>query len=295
MEPYEAVADWQERGYAIASVAERLRRRTPVQTPTPTQAGPGGNQPSASGGPRWGLAAVIVAVGLVVFLGVTRWLLAQPTQTPATSTPAPTAAATVVVLVAPTPAPTAPPVAAPASVPTATLRPVETAILQPVRTAAPAATPAGPTAVPTLAEAWWTRSSDQVDPQRAQLVLAALDRYWAVLTPAWRTLDTSHFDEVLVEPQLSIERQIFDDRRSKGRGVQVEADREYQQVRDIRADEAVAYEEYFNHGLEIDLKTGATIGEPSPKLLAAAYLFRKSTPGVWKVAEVITYDTPQTH
>ena len=38
----------------------------PVQTPTPTRAGPGGDQPIGSGGPRWGLAALIVAVGLAV-------------------------------------------------------------------------------------------------------------------------------------------------------------------------------------------------------------------------------------
>jgi hypothetical protein len=266
-----------------------------VQTPTPTRASPGGDQPIGSGGPRWGLAALIVAVGLLVFLGVTRWLLAQPAAAPAVSTPAPTAAATIALGPAPTPAPTAAPIAAaPASVPTVTLRPVETATLQVVRTAAPP-TAAAPTPVPTLAEEWWTRTSDQVDPAQAQLVLAALDRYWAVLTPAWRTLDTSHFDEVLVQPQLSIEARIFDDRRGKGRGVQVEADRQYRQVRDIRSSEAVAYEEYLNHGVEIDLKSGESVGEPSPKLLAAAYLFRKSTEGIWKVAEVITYDTPQAH
>ena len=227
-----------------------------MQTPTPTKSGPGGDQPIASGGPRWGLAALIVAVGLVVFLGVTRWFLAQPAPAPAVSTPAPTAAATIALALAPTPAPTAAPVAAPASVPTVTLRPVETATLQAVRTAAPA-TAAAPTAVPTLAEEWWTRTSNQVDPAQAQLVLAALDRYWAVLTPAWRTLDTSHFGEVLTEPRLSQESQTFADQRAQGKGIEVAVDRGNQQVRDVRADEAVVYEEYLNHSSDIDLKTGA--------------------------------------
>jgi len=95
-----------------------------------------------------------------------------------------------------------------------TLRPVETATLQAVRTAAPA-TAAAPTPVPTLAEEWWTRTSDQVDPAQAQLVLAALDRYWAVLTPAWRNLDTNHLNEVLTEPRLSQESQIFADQRAQ--------------------------------------------------------------------------------
>jgi hypothetical protein len=266
-----------------------------VQTPTPTRAGPGGDQPIGSGGPRWGLAALIVAVGLLVFFGVTRWFLAQPAAAPAVSTPAPTAAATIALGPAPTPAPTAAPVAAaPASVPTVTLRPVETATLQAVRTAAPV-TAAAPIPVPTLAEEWWTRTSDQVDPAQAQLVLAALDRYWAVLTPAWRNLDTSHLNEVLGEPDLSQQEAIFAARRADGKGLQVDIDRTIQQVRDIRMDEAVVYEEYLNRGVEIDLKTGEALGKPSPKLLAASYLFRKSTSGQWKVAEVANYDSPQAH
>jgi hypothetical protein len=264
-----------------------------VQTPTPTRAGPGGDQPIGSGGPRWGLAALIVAVGLLVFFGVTRWFLAQPAAAPAVSTPAPAAAATIALGPAPTPAPTAAPVAAaPASVPTVTLRPVETATLQAVRTAAPA-TAAAPTPVPTLAEEWWTRTSDQVDPAQAQPVLAALDRYWAVLTPAWRNLDTSHLDQVLTEPRLSQESQTFADQRAQGKAIDVAVDRRNQQVRDVRVNEAVVYEEYLNHSTEVDLKTGAPSGEATPKQQAAAYLFRRSASGDWKVAEVATYDTPQ--
>jgi len=175
-----------------------------------------------------------------------------------------------------------------------TLRPVETTTLQAVRTAPPA-TAAAPTPVPTLAEEWWTRTSNQVDPAQAQLVLAALDRYWAVLTPAWRNLDTSHLNEVLGEPDLSQQVAIFAARRADGKGLQVVVDRTYQQVRDIRVDQAVVYEEYLNRGVEIDLKTGEAVGEPSPKLLAASYLFRKSTSGQWKVAEVANYDSPQVH
>lgn len=262
-----------------------------MQTPTPTRAGPGGDQPIASGGPPWGLAALIVAIGLVVFFGATRWFLAQPAAAPAVSTPAPTAAATLALVLAPTPAPTAAPVAAtPASVPTVTLRPVETVTLQAVRTAAPA-TAVAPTAVPTLAEEWWTRTSNQVDPTQAQPVLVALDRYWAVLNPAWRTLDTSHLAEVLTEPRLSQELQIFADQRAQGRGIDVRVDRGDHQVRDLRMSEAVVYEEYVNHGIEIDLKTGAAMGEPKPEQVAVSYLFRRAESGEWKVAEVVGHDT----
>ena len=257
-----------------------------MQTQTPTSGG--GYAPTGPGGRPWGLAALIVAVGLLAFLGATRWFLAQPAPTPAAPTTAPTAVPTVAPALAPTTAPTSAPVVAtePVRVPTATV--------QPVRTVAPVPTVA-PTPVPTLAEAWWERSSDQVDPQQAQVVLAALDRYWAVLIPAWRTLDTSHLDEVLVEPDLSQQEQIFADRRAQGRGLQVEVDRQYQQVRDIRASEAVVYEEYLNRSVELDLKTGTPTGEPTPKLLAAAYLFRKAASGEWKVAEVANYDAPQAH
>ena len=253
-----------------------------MQTQTPASGG--GHAPTGSGGRPWGLAALIVAVGLLVFLGVTRWLLAQPAPTPAAPTPVPTALTTVAPALAPTTAPTTAPVLAtePARVPTATL--------QPVRTATPVPT-AAPTPVPTLAEAWWERSSDQVDPQQAQVVLAALDRYWAVLIPAWRTLDTSHLDEVLVEPDLSQQEQIFADQRAQGRAIDVMVDRENHQVRDLRPTEAVIYEEYLNHGVEIDLKTGATIGEPKPEQVAVSYLFRKTTSGEWKVAEVVGHDT----
>jgi len=231
-------------------------------------------------------------VGLLVFFGVTRWLLAQPASAPAVSTPASTAAASIALGPAPTPAPTAAPIAAaPASVPTVTLRPVETATLQAVRTTPPATS--APTPVPTLVEEWWTRTSDQVDPSQAQLVLAALDRYWAVLTPAWRNLDTSHLDQVLTEPRLSQESQTFADQRAQGKAIDVAVDRRNQQVRDVRVNEAVVYEEYLNHSTEIDLKTGAASGEATPKQQAAAYLFRRSASGDWKVAEVATYDTPQ--
>ncbi len=260
-----------------------------MQTSTPTRAGPGGNQPIGSGGPRWGLAALIVAAGLLVFFGVTRWLLGQPSSAPAVSTPASPAVATIALGPAPTPAPTAAAIAAaPASVPTVTLRPVETATLQAVRTAPPAT--AAPTPVPTLVEEWWTRTSDQVDPAQAQLVLAALDRYWAVLTPAWRTLDTSHLDQVLTEPRLSQESQIFADQRAQGRGIDVRVDRGDHQVRDQRTTEAVVFEEYVNHGVEIDLKTGTALGEPKPEQVAVSYLFRRAESGEWKVAEVVGHD-----
>jgi hypothetical protein len=261
-----------------------------VQTQTPTQSGAGGSQPSATGGPQWGLAALIVAAGLVVFFGVTRWFLAQPAATPGVSTPVATAAAPIAVALAPTPARTAAAVAALAAVPTATLRPVATATLQAVRTAPPATVPA-PTAVPTLAEEWWTRTSIGVDPAQAQLVVSALDEYWAVLTPAWRTLDTSHLDQVLTEPRLSQESQIFADERSQGRGIDVKVDRGSHQVRDLRPTEAVVYEEYVNHGLEIDLKTGTAIGEAKPEQVAVSYLFRRTAPGEWKVAEVVGHDS----
>jgi hypothetical protein len=257
-----------------------------VQTQTPASGG--GHAPTGSGGRPWGLAALIVAVGLLVFLGVTRWLLAQPAPTPAAPTPVPTVVPTVAPAVAPTTAPTTVPIAAtePARVPTATL--------QPVRTATPVPTIA-PTPVPTLAEAWWERSSDQVDAQQAQVVLAALDRYWAVLIPAWRDLDTNHLDEVLTEPRLTQERQTFADQRAQGHAIDVKVDRGYHQVRDIRMDEAVVYEEYLNRSTEIDLNTKEPVEESTPKESAAAYLFRRSASGQWKVAEVATYDTPQAH
>jgi hypothetical protein len=266
-----------------------------MQTPTPTKSGPGGDRPTASGGPPWGLATLIVAVGLVIFLGATRWFLAQPASEPALATPAPAAAATIALGPTSAPARTAAPVAAtPAPVPTVTLRPVETATLQPVRTAAPAATVA-PAAVPTLTEEWWSRTANQVDPAQAQPVLAALDRYWAVLTPAWRNLDTSHLDDVLTEPRLSQESQIFADQRAQGKGINVAVERRNQQVRDVRLDEAVVYEEYLNHSTNVDLTTGASSGESTPKQQAAAYLFRRSASRDWKVAEVATYDTPKAH
>lgn len=253
-----------------------------MQTQTPTSGG--GHAPTGSGGRPWGLAALIVAAGLLVFLGVTRWFLAQPAPAPAAPTLAPTAVPTAAPALAPTMAPTTAPIVAtePARVPTATL--------QPVRTATPVPTVL-PTPVPTLAEAWWERSSDQMDPQQAQVVLAALDRYWAVLIPAWRDLDTSRFGEVLVEPQLTLEQQIFANRRSEGRGLQVDLERGKREVRDIRPDEAVAHEEYVNHSTEVDLKTGAPIGDSKPENLAAFYLLRKSVSGEWKVAEVATDDS----
>ncbi|MGI9149802.1 MAG: hypothetical protein ACR2IK_25180 [Chloroflexota bacterium] len=261
-----------------------------MHAPTPTRAGPGGDQPPESGRPPYVVAALIVAVGLVIFLGATRWFLAQPAPTPAN-----------VPTLAPRPAPTSGLAAAP--VPTAVVRPVETVPLRPVATvplrpvatptqrtvvtAAPAATPA-PTPVPTLTEEWWTRSSSQVDPEQAQLVLAALDRYWAVLNSAWKDLDTSHLAEALVEPDLSQQRTIFGEWRARGKGIQVAVDHADRQVRDIRLDEAVVYEEYLNHSAELDLKTGALSADVTPKQAAAAYLFRKSASGQWKVAEVAT-------
>ncbi len=257
-----------------------------MQTQTPPTVGSTGSGGAA--GPRWALAALIVGLGVLVFLGVTRWFLAQPMPAPAAPTAAPTPVPTLAPVTAPTPRPTTAAVAAtaPARVPTATL--------QPVRTATPAPAVAA-TVVPTLAEEWWTRSSNQVDPQQEQLVLAALDRYWAVLTVAWKDLDTSHLNEVLVEPDLSQQKRIFAERRAQGRGIQVGADRQYHQVRDIQMNEAVVYEEYLNRGIEIDLRTGAQVSEPTPKLLAAAYLFRRAAAGEWKVAEVANYDAPQAH
>jgi len=268
-----------------------------MHAPTPTRAGPGSDQPPESHRPPYVVAALIVAVGLVIFLGATRWFLAQPSPTPAN-----------VPTLAPLPAPTSGLAAAP--VPTAIVRPVETVSLRPVATVPPrpVATPTqrpavnaasaattAPTPIPTLTEEWWTRSSSQVDPEQAQLVLAALDRYWAVLSAAWKDLDTSHLAEVLTEPRLSQVRQLFADQRAQGTTIEVTIDREYQQVRDIRSDEAVAYQEYLNRSSEIDLKTRAQSGDSTPKQAAAAYLFRKSNSGDWKVAEVAIYDTPQAH
>jgi len=257
-----------------------------VQIQTPPTVGSTG--PGGAAGSRWALAAVIVGLGVLVFLGVTRWFLAQPVPAPSAPTAAPTPVPTLAPMAAPTPRPTTAPVAAtePAQVPTVTLQPVRTAAPAPAVTA---------TVVPTLAEEWWTRSSNQVDPQQEQLVLAALDRYWAVLTVAWKDLNTSHLDEVLVEPDLSQQKQIFADRRAQQRGIQVKVDRQYRQVRNVQGDEAVVYEEYLNHSQDIDLKTGSPIGESTAKLSAAAYLFRKSASKDWNVAEVATYDTPQAH
>ena len=62
-------------------------------------------------------------------------------------------------------------------------------------------------------------------------------------------------------------------------------------MRDIRATEAVVYEEYVNHGVEINLATGEALGEPSPEQVAVSYLFRKTASGEWKVAEVVGHDT----
>jgi hypothetical protein len=56
-------------------------------------------------------------------------------------------------------------------------------------------------------------------------------------------------------------------------------------------DEAVVYEEYVNHGVEIDLKTGTAIGEPKPEKVAISYLFRKTGSDQWKVAEIVGHDT----
>src|SRR5216684_1791603 len=106
--------------------------------------------------------------------------------------------------------------------------------------------------------------------QNHRMELAALDRYWAVLTPAWRNLDTSHLDQVLTEPRLSQESQTFGDQRAQGKAIDVAVDRRNQQVRDVRVNEAVVYEEYLNHSTEIDLKTGAASGEATPKQQAAA-------------------------
>src|SRR5579884_1784160 len=140
-----------------------------MQIRTPTKTTSSGGEPTGSGGRPWGLAALIVAVGLVVFLGVTRWFLTQPSTAPAPVAPLSTAAPTTAAAVAPVATPTVAGAGArtPLVVPTATLRPVATATIQPVQTAAGVA--AAPTVVPTLAEAWWTRSSDQIDPQQAQV------------------------------------------------------------------------------------------------------------------------------
>jgi hypothetical protein len=131
-----------------------------------------------------------------------------------------------------------------------------------------------------------------VDPEQEQALLAALDEYWAVISNAWRDLDPSQLPEVLIEPRLSQMRQLLDQERAQGRAAKIDVERGYRHVQDVRDDEAVVYEDYLNRSLEIDLATGAPVATVTPKQFAAAYLFRKTIAGQWKVAEVATYAPP---
>jgi hypothetical protein len=241
---------------------------------------------------RWPLASSLLVFAVVVLLGagfffLRTWNQARTEPLGIVQTPVSTVGvATLAAVPARAQDPTAVSTFAPTAVPTVAATPVPAAVAsgataaQATLTSAPAQsvveTSPLPTAVPTA------------DPQVADEVKSAYERYWDLTAQALRDLDATPLTEVATDGELLSLQKNIEDLRAQGKAIDTSVEHHFNVVW-IRDDQAQVVDHYRDRSIFIDPSTKQPLaGEVIPPTFEDApesnvvYLLQRDQ-GTWKV------------
>ena len=264
-----------------------------MQTDERTEGGvekpsPQGTQPLL----RWPLASSLLVLAVVVLLGagfffLRTWNQARTEPLGIVQTPVSTVGvATLAAIPARAQEPTAVSTFAPTAVPTVAATPVPASVAsgatspQATHTSADAQSVAGtspvPSAVPT------------VDPQVADEVKTAYERYWDVTAQALRDLDATHLTEVAMGGELVSLQKNIEDLRAQGKAIDTSVEHHFNVVWS-QDDQAQVRDRYRDRSIFVDPSTKQPLaGEVIPPTFEdapesnVAYLLQRDQ-GTWKV------------